>query len=322
MAYFHPAWLQHRRRRWMPPSAERWIRPHTRRWMRPSSKLFLTLLPDERKDSPEASAELDLAAEREELLRLKSELAALKAEIKFRRLLRDSKAYNPNQPRVPAGSREGGQWTSGGDTSGNVGRNDPRVMSDATPDNDAKPGAQYAQNRGGRGSVQVRIGGQVVEVEPGQAARLAVAEARAQGAIRRVRELDPNWRPRPSAYGTGIESEIRKSNDLADEAQARASELARVGIGPGPFAGESLPARGPERTYNAWERSEGRRIFSETGCHTCGTFEPGTLSGNPVLDHQPPNALNPYGRAQRLYPQCLTCSLRQGGWITSNNKVR
>ena len=53
-----------------------------------------------------------LRAEREHLLQLKSELAAIKAEIKFQRLLRAFKAYNPNQPRVPAGNPDGGQWTA------------------------------------------------------------------------------------------------------------------------------------------------------------------------------------------------------------------
>jgi hypothetical protein len=47
--------------------------------------------------------------------------------------------FNPNQPRVPAGNPDGGQWTSEGG-----GINDPRAISDATPDNDWKPGAQYA----------------------------------------------------------------------------------------------------------------------------------------------------------------------------------
>jgi hypothetical protein len=56
---------------------------------------------------------LDLAAERAELLRLKSELAALRVEIKFQRLLDAIKKYNASQPRVPAGTREGGQWAGG-----------------------------------------------------------------------------------------------------------------------------------------------------------------------------------------------------------------
>jgi hypothetical protein len=78
--------------------------------------------------------------------------------------------YNPDQPRVPAGQPAGGQWTSGGvdDVAGspqiNTGSsgdpslsnpvadhsavpiNDPRVISDITPDNTWKPGAQYAAN--------------------------------------------------------------------------------------------------------------------------------------------------------------------------------
>ena len=38
-------------------------------------------------------------------------------------------------------------------------------------------------------------------------------------------------------------------------------------------------------------------LGSKTGCHTCGTFAPGTRSGNFVPDHQPPNALNRTWRA-------------------------
>jgi hypothetical protein len=47
--------------------------------------------------------------------------------------------FNPNQPRVPAGNPDGGQWTSEGS-----GINDRGVISDATPDNNWKPGAQFA----------------------------------------------------------------------------------------------------------------------------------------------------------------------------------
>jgi hypothetical protein len=217
--------------------------------------------------------------------------------------------FNPDQPRVPAGRADGGQWTRTG-----AGGNDPRILSDAAPDQDWKPGAQYAQSRG-RGSVPVRIGGRVFDVEPGQAARLAVAEARIQDAIIRVRAVEPSWRPKLGAYATDIEGEIRKLNDVADEAQARIAELGRNGIGPGPFAGESIPARGTGRDFTAEERREINRIGSATGCHTCGTFEPGTKSRNFVPDHQFPNALNPPWRLQRLYPQCVACSDFQGGWI-------
>jgi hypothetical protein len=64
--------------------------------------------------------------------------------------------FNPAQPRVPVGNPDGGQWTSGGGSGDRPGggaagdgtdggRNDPRVLSDATPDNGWKPGARYAQ---------------------------------------------------------------------------------------------------------------------------------------------------------------------------------
>ncbi|MCJ2073742.1 hypothetical protein MKK75_33960 [Methylobacterium sp. J-030] len=39
-------------------------------------------------------------------------LAALKVELKLLRLNLIVRAYNPGQPRVPAGQPDGGQWTS------------------------------------------------------------------------------------------------------------------------------------------------------------------------------------------------------------------
>jgi hypothetical protein len=58
-----------------------------------------------------------------------------------------ARKYRADQPRVPAGASDGGQWTNGG---GGTGRNDPRVLSDATPDNTAIPGARYAANESER----------------------------------------------------------------------------------------------------------------------------------------------------------------------------
>jgi hypothetical protein len=125
--------------------------------------------------------------------------------------------FNTNQPRVPAGNPDGGQWTSAGG-----GGSDPRTLSDVTPDNAWKPGARHA-NRSRRGS------GRSVEMEGGQANRLAEAEARARDAIGRVRELDPSWRPRPSAYES-VEGLIRTYESEAEQAQARLRELADLAI--------------------------------------------------------------------------------------------
>jgi hypothetical protein len=157
----------------------------------------------------------------------------------------DAISLQPRTSRACRGRREGGQWTD----QENSGRNDPRILSDATSDNDWKPGAQYAQARGGR------RGGAGDGMGPGQAARLAVAEARAQDAIRRVREIDPTWRPTPSLRTTP-EGEIATAEAEAREAEARFQEFARNGIGPGPYAGESIPARGPSRSLNSSERQK------------------------------------------------------------------
>jgi RHS repeat-associated protein len=85
---------------------------------------------------------------------------------------------------------------------------------------------------------------------------------------------------------------------------------------PGPFAGDSIEARGPDRDFTEEEREAIDAIGQATGCHSCGTTNPGTISGHFVPDHQPPNALNPSNSPQRLYPQCLSCSRTQGGQIT------
>jgi hypothetical protein len=53
-----------------------------------------------------------------ELAQIRRELTALKAELRFRRLLGSIKAFNPNQPRVPAGVTGGGQWTTEGAAGG------------------------------------------------------------------------------------------------------------------------------------------------------------------------------------------------------------
>lgn len=203
-------------------------------------------------------------------------------------------------------------WWGGAGGSGGI--NDPRVISDADPD-DWLAGEQYAQNRSGRGSGRfLSIGGQRYELTPSQAARLETAGAEAEAAIARVRKVEPSWRPQPSFVET-VEGVINTYRLEAAEANRRAGELATMGLLPGPYAGESIPARGIERDFRAAERRENNHNGSKSGCHTRGTFDPGTGRGNYVLDYQIPSALNHVGRAQRLYPQCITCSGRQGAFV-------
>src|SRR5947209_6005992 len=56
-----------------------------------------------------------------ELLNIKCELAALDVELKLCRLGYLLRKFSADQPRVPAGSPEGGQWTSGGAGGGGEG---------------------------------------------------------------------------------------------------------------------------------------------------------------------------------------------------------
>ena len=81
---------------------------------------------------------------------------------------------------------------------------------------------------------------------------------------------------------------------------------------PGPFATESIPARGPERIWNASEKAF---AASPGRCHTCGTTTSGTKNGSWVLDHQPASKLNLSKATQELFKQCLPCSRRQGGEV-------
>ena len=197
------------------------------------------------------------------------------------------------QPRVPAGKPDGGQWTDGGSLI--------RVQN---------------RPRGSGGGTR-RIAAREVDITPAQATRLEISHAQMQAAIRRVRELEPRWRPRPSTYET-VEGEIAANEAAARQALDRVFELQRRGIGPGPFAVESQPARSPSRRWTADEIRENNRIGRTYGCHGCGTKDPGSWSGNFYLDHQLPTVWSPTGLAQRLFPHCATCSRRQGNWLQRN----
>ncbi len=86
--------------------------------------------------------------EEEKQLQRRAELAAIRRDCEemaeaLRKVCRElcKAGFNPDEPRVPAGNPDGGQWTR---ESGNGVSSDSPVVSDATPDNTWKPGAQYA----------------------------------------------------------------------------------------------------------------------------------------------------------------------------------
>lgn len=144
--------------------------------------------------------------------------------------------FNPNQPRVPAGSEEGGRWADGGGVSGSI----VRVQS---------------RTRGPRGSGGPRpVMGRWIEATPEQETRLEIGHAQMQAAISRVQQLDRNWKPTPSLYET-IEGEIAANAAATREAQDRLSELQlfwhrswslRGAIPAGTHSGETLDSGGDQ----------------------------------------------------------------------------
>jgi hypothetical protein len=221
-------------------------------------------------------------------------------------LCAELKKYSSNQPRVPAGNRDGGQWTSDGGTA--VSTESYVVLSDATPDNLWRPGAQYAANDPpGIGHNQ---GPSLDETPEAPVQRPLTTQQ-----ILTLARLAAQWFAFALEVAEPVGDVLLALQIAVLLADHLHSTFQRAGIAPGPFAGQSIPARGPGRDFTADERTEINRIGAETGCHTCGTRAPGTRNDNFVPDHQPPNAINPIGAWQRLFPQCLSCSQRQGGFV-------
>jgi RHS repeat-associated protein len=115
--------------------------------------------------------------------------------------------------------------------------------------------------------------------------------------------------------GTGVAIKAARAADKVAEAVKAADNMRDVAksadtLAPGPFARESIPAhRGPP---NASEQRQTNELMRRNGCHTCGTKDPGTKSGNAIADHQPPQAL---GEPKVFLPHCNHCKARQGGQV-------
>jgi len=195
--------------------------------------------------------------------------------------------------------------------------NDETVMSDASPDS-VEDGQQYAQ--AGRPPWR-RLGGR--PITPMEEMRVSNFRSHLDA----IRELEPNnrqlsyiaprdWVPNERDVARIHEELLRARQRRAGVNDSQIGETTREStLGVGKYAGESIPARSGKRNFNEAERERNNHNGDETGCHTCGTSNPGSILGNFALDHQPPTALNPSGGLQRLYPQCISCSQRQGGEV-------
>lgn len=122
------------------------------------------------------------------------------------------KAYDPNQPRVPAGNPDGGQWTRVGSPGGSLGE---FVVSDTNI------GQVIRVAQGRRRNRTTDAEGTLAQVT-----RRDVTEALASEAVQRVQRLDPSWRPSPSLESrNSIVGQIRRAEENLREAQARLREL-------------------------------------------------------------------------------------------------
>ncbi len=139
--------------------------------------------------------------------------------------------FNSAQPRVPAGSSDGGQWTNGGDSIGasrqgfrDYLRGKPRARSFEDIRRTRNGETILVQSRSRGGGIIARF----PDATPGQHMRLAVAEANARSATNRAREWDPAWKE-PQSFRATIDGEIAHYEAVARAAEVRLLEI-RAGI--------------------------------------------------------------------------------------------
>ena len=186
--------------------------------------------------------------------------------------------YNPDQPRVPAGSSDGGQWTSGdGGQHVRVAEllpdlGDPnRVISDvprgsallaqnipaseSDPTRPAGPDANFRDDR-----IFTVVPNRGVQIDLNDPLWVSTTQT-AEVAVNTVRRLEPDWQPTPGLYNDTLGA-IAQNRSIAAEADARPSYQVAFRFGHnGPPDNESDPASmyesslGPETSLDTF-RSE------------------------------------------------------------------
>jgi len=233
MAWIDPRYEEHQRKRWTRPDSYRFFKPGCPEAKMPGylhpwaavaraeeakaqeaadwetfQREVLELRRDWEELKREIRAQQAAKAREAEALRIKSDLAFERFVRTYKRYIAQQKAgYNPDQPSVPKGNPDGGQW------SGDAGKD----AGDRARSTDIS-----AQRRGGPR----------MPATPAQHARLAVANARAREAVSRVQQIDPHWRPQSvtsTDNAADYEVMIRAKQAETREAEARfmALSLAR-----------------------------------------------------------------------------------------------
>ncbi|MDY7078092.1 MAG: RHS repeat-associated core domain-containing protein [Chloroflexota bacterium] len=127
-------------------------------------------------------------------------------------------------------------------------------------------------------------------------------------------------------YGRGVTEGLFQPKDMLLDA-AFSATIFKIGGGnfnqiapsditrPGAYARESIASSGSDVTRA--ESAQIQTLGNRWGCHTCGTRQPSGQYGTWVGDHMPPTS-QAGGMPQQLYPQCASCSARQGGYLSHN----
>ncbi len=199
--------------------------------------------------------------------------------------------YRPDQPRVPAGNPDGGQWIDGGETGG-----DTRV--------------ELVSSRRPRGNGQIRIGQRWLPATSGQQLRISISQTARDRAVAEARRIDPSWRPRAQAYET-IEGLIEATEATRFEAELRVFALTGRTPAPGPFARGWLDSPPPGQRLTRDQQAQLDLLGKIYGCHGCGSVDKLSPLGHSVGDHHISRAL---GRPTKILPHCPGCSARQG-WL-------
>lgn len=135
--------------------------------------------------------------------------AAFAVEVAALRLRLALRAWSTDQPRVPAGSPDGGRWTDGVGGGGSPARStEPRIRE-----------AQLSPRRGTRPYPTVRINGRDVPMTEGEEAEMVGWRINRAAALAEVWKRDPSWRPPTSLYATprGAISAVESDALAADE---------------------------------------------------------------------------------------------------------
>jgi hypothetical protein len=127
MAYVDHRYLEHQRKRFTRENAQLYIRHDAERFFLPGAcpEEFKRPYPKsyaqrQREAEAEERAALEAAAKEraaleQEWREIEWNMAALRLQRAWLQLgIQQQKSYNPNQPRAPAGTSGGGQWTDGG----------------------------------------------------------------------------------------------------------------------------------------------------------------------------------------------------------------